>query len=836
MKKAKTKNKIFSILCAVLGAVFAFTVGLTYCVSSISLVYGDNPNFISAFLGNQQYHLINDTTTKPVAFGEGTHKFEIALQYAIDYDFDVRVKYSMNWSNGMPTENVILNFVNRNNVIFDDEYIFLANSTAKGNGKISIISGVEFIDVNDERYEGATLTISASAKINKATGYSDLDNNVLYSTATASSGGISVSATAWLENKQHDCNFVTMYNYRRDYEHGASYPDFNTAYQKDVVNYAVDKAVWTGGNRSYAGLGMFISTKDVVSFTISVAGIWRDSDDSETVNGNPVQQDEQIEKDIYEDSAKFNYSRNWTRTSWDSDKLWEIRTFDAYIPAQHSCYVDILDSVEITSGKRVGRIIGDTYRLVINRITLNGQLFSFSEKSNSWIQSQVLLTASGNSAVEPNPEQGTAGTQISSSDIQVVNTSLFNPGLYNANPAGADGQSFDTSISVANTTTSTKTIEVTGTLWYHISNGKTSLYVSESDKRRIEEYTKNEDDTVMTDIDRFKSGLYFAHSFQTSSTITKKITLAPLTSVNVWESFVAPAGLQTTVATTFGTNYDVWVFLQVSVSNASSDLPNESLQIETTQSLSTVDLFVKNNTNKIVTGVTISDFSIKELSEVTYPLVTALTSQPPADWKASFWKYYLDAQGNQQLNAAPTYVQNTYYLRTQGYSTITVESTHLKNSFGFETVGGKQCITSRVELQPGESVKFASFTTSQTHKVHVTGSVVANSLQAPTKVMLIDSGTQNAFLHNTTANSYFVRFGGTYAGTSPNIKTYTYNSGNGSETFNYFIGVLRPGQILDVPMSLAGAINQIEATSTFDSSKLTGWAPDAILALTTLLT
>ena len=42
MKRAKTNKKIFTIFSAIIGVVFAFITGATYCVSSLNLSYGTN--------------------------------------------------------------------------------------------------------------------------------------------------------------------------------------------------------------------------------------------------------------------------------------------------------------------------------------------------------------------------------------------------------------------------------------------------------------------------------------------------------------------------------------------------------------------------------------------------------------------------------------------------------------------------------------------------------------------------------------------------------------------------------------------------------------------------
>jgi hypothetical protein len=98
LKKAKTSKNLLTILSAIIGVVFAFITGATYCFNMLTFKYETNQKSTTAYLGNQQFVIINDTIDCPVAFGEGTHNFEIAMQYSMSYDFDVRLKYSLKWS------------------------------------------------------------------------------------------------------------------------------------------------------------------------------------------------------------------------------------------------------------------------------------------------------------------------------------------------------------------------------------------------------------------------------------------------------------------------------------------------------------------------------------------------------------------------------------------------------------------------------------------------------------------------------------------------------------------------------------------------------------------
>ena len=322
MKKAKTRKNLATILSAVLGVVFAFITGVTYCATSLNLIFGTKENSTSAYMGNQQYHIINDTTTNPIQFNDGAHNFEVALQYSFDYSFDLRVKYSLKWSNDESSDNVILNFANRDNIIYDENYIYFANSFSAGSGKISIIAGVEFVDVTDETYNGATLSIilgdgnDDGIKIYKAqNSYSNVPAMVRDVVTADEDNNItayhSVAAQTWLQYKLNKTStgtlnsYAMMYNYRRDYAHGFQYPGPATAYKKPVAtktegDYTVNNvygSVWTGGNRGYAGTGMYVIAGSTnLELEVQVAGIWRTQDKVELNTENNIQ---------------FNYSNDW---------------------------------------------------------------------------------------------------------------------------------------------------------------------------------------------------------------------------------------------------------------------------------------------------------------------------------------------------------------------------------------------------------------------------------------------------------------------------------------------------------------------------------------------
>ena len=843
MKKAKTNNKILAILSAILGAVFALIIGVTYCASSLTLIYSSNPQSTTAYLGNQQYHITNDTLLKPVTFGEGAKNFEIALHYAFDYDFDVRLSFNMQWSTGVQlangsiskyATNAIPTFANRDNIIFDEQYIYLTNSVPAGNGKITIMTGVEFVDPTDSKYVGQTLTINITdVKIYKKQASYALNTHMLTKDATTSA-----AAQAWIYSKNKATSstaYVMMYNYRRNYDSGIPYPGLETAYKKpsDSSN-KVTGATWTGGNRSYAGVAMYVITGTTAAkLEVQVAGIWRSSEGATSL--------------ISENSVLYNYSSGWSHSSWDDQKLWETRTYNYVIPANTACYIEIVDSIEIISAERVtSNLDFDEYRLVTNSIMINPSLysetaandkstvFSYSEEGG-WTKLAEVKPINLNSTLSI-----ATSTNYSQSDVDVLNTSVYNNGLYTSIAGSAKEQTFNTNISLINNTAETKTVDVAYQLKYRISNGQTTLIGvvgNGSVNKRAEEHVA---DGTLTAETAFKGNLYYSETKTTSqltSAMVQTVTVAPYSSINLVERYKVAAALQAEIANLYDPQaadsegnkyqadgytdyYDVWTFLDVAVTPKTvTTTPN--LSIETTKNGNLVTVSVKNNTTSSVKGVTIKNFGVEELGNVSYSAVTGSTA--PLDWEASFWKYYTYEDGvYSQVKVNPITATNPfqsgkYYLKSQTYTPRTITAL---NSFEVDDEDDTIYTHSSIIILPGETVAFASVTTSATGGVMVTGYATSSVASAADEkpVKLIDGGTAQAYIVNTsTTSSYYIRFSGAYSGTdTTHIQALT-------ASHNYYIGILRPGQILNIPMSADGEVEYIAATGNFSASAVSSW-------------
>lgn len=837
IKKAKTKKNIFAILSAVLGAVFAFIMGVTYCASPLFLYYRSDPGSTTTYAGNQQYHIINDTLSKPVPFGQGAHNFEIALQYAFDYDFDVRFEYSLSWSGGetYSTDNVILNFANRDNIIYDDNYIYLANSVASGNSKIAIITGVEFVNVNDETYVGQTLTITMTAKVYKA--------QDAYSSSNILCVEDSVASDAWLQykenitaadNEETDA-YVLMYNYRRNYGHGVPYPGAESAYKKPwstekhtvenqngtETTYEADRvygAVWTGGNRAYAGIGMYvISGSTPVELEVKVTGIWRDN------SGDGLTTPETL---IYENNIQYNYATNWINPVYDSNKLFETRTYKYTIPTDTACYIEIFDSIEITSAGTVVANTFDSYRLVTNEIVVNPSLgesgqttFSYAETTDGYMQFKPININSDLVTV-------TDDTQKS---VSVVNTSNYTNGLYDV--SNRDEQTFNTNISLINNTAQAKVVTLSYNLYYHISNG--SIYFT--------------DDTTGERGNSFAGNLYYSITDDINeyltSTLETSVTIAPYSSVNVVESYKVSALLRNnedtaaddslreiyddTTTAKFIEEYDVWVYLVpsvTSVANASytsTSTGKTNLSIESTFNGTTLTLSLKNNTNYTVNAVNIKNLKVMKLTEVNSSVLT----DQPADWEASFWKYY--DQNNEPLLAYKNFESSKYYLKTKSYTSasVTQDST-------FASLNS----TSKLGLQPGESIVIGtasvsavenSQTVQKNFLVYGFAEIQNKNVVNADSLMLINDGKKDACLVNYSTSSYYVSFGGTYTGADVEyIEEF--------DGVNYYIGIVRPGQIISV--SGAEDLDSIPAGTSYSAATISSWHSSAVALMTSLFT
>ena len=798
MKQAKTNKNAIKILSAIISAVFAFIVGVTYCVTSLdNLKFGNNPKSTQAYFANQQIHVVNDTIENPILYGNNTNSFEVAIQYSIDYDFDLRLKYSLQYTDGSVADNVVLNFANRDNVIFDGEYIFIANSVQAGTGKIPLIVNVEFADSDNSNLIGKRLKIiisdsdikfyKASTDVNKY----DTNHNLYKDVSNK------ISAQAWLKYKKNKLSSesttasTVMYNYRRNKAHGVPFPGVNTAYKKpvstvndaDYVEGNVYNPAWTGGNTAFAGIGMYvISGSNSIRLKVQVAGIWRMTDSTDTF--------------ISENNVKFNYTTDWSFNNYSANKLWEVRTFSYDIPAKTGCYIDILESIEITCAGMVETVNYDDYRLVANSIILTETssntrtIFSYNENSDRYIQFKDI-SSTNYSNLSP------AQTAYSQNEVQIVNSTKYSGNLYDVLKGD---QTFKSGVVLINNSSNVKQVKANVNLAYSTSNASVNLFNPSGDR------------ATSFDEDVFFKKVVIDGNNRLDSAGEVVVKLEPYASVTLMSSFDVSGELKNDLlfddASTANLSeyYDVWTSLNVELSNETVQKTNLSI-VSSFENGKTV-LSVKNNSNKTISGVEIENLQVLEAVS-NYVVQTDATA--PFDWQANFWQYYKNQSGNYvQLTQLETYQPNMFYKKID---TLSVQN--LTYMSGFELISGVVKNTT-ISLKQGEKVKFAECSA---QNVIINGFAKAVAVQASTSLDLVDSGKNSAYLINNSETSCFVRFSGTLTQASGKI----YSEGG----YNYYIGVVVPGQIVNVSMSSVGTLDVVVAPEVFNESVLTDWSAGA---------
>lgn len=821
MKKAKTNRKLFTILSAILGVVFAFTMGVTYCLSDLNYIFGTHPKSTTAFMGNQQYIIVNDTLENPIHFSEGSHNFEIAIQYSIDYNFDFMLEYSLSWSGGnsVSTDNVILRFANRDSFIVDEDYIYYVGSSTdsqptyvtSGSGKLPIITGVDFVDPTDETYKGQSLTINiekvkfykqGAFKKSGATVY-DGDHPLYVEGSEAAEG--------WVQRKNYSSisgAYVMVYNYRRDYTHGIPFPGAKTAYKKPTTGGVISGSKWTGGNRAYAGTGAYIITgNSPVKIEIQVGGIWRT--------------DKNVNTQIYESSIQYNYTKDWTNTGWTDTKLFESRKYNYTIPANTACYVEFLDSIEITSAGHVSSNKYDSYRLITNNIILNPSLTTSTTIEYTSLNENLIKAyqISNNSAL-------TTSGNYNQEDVTIINNSLHNNGLYEAS---GNLQTFNTNISLINNTNVEKTVTISAyNLYYHISNGDVNLLTNNA---RATQFT---DHAYFSEIVQANSNLSFSNKIS-------KVVIAPYSSVNIVDSYSIDANLKETIKTKYDDTdttaeeyYDVWVYVvpTITVSTAES---STNLVVESKTTGSEVVVSVKNTSNKVLSNIT-AKVKITVLTQENYELIT--NPSAPNDWDSSYWKYYTTGTDGKLVpveTKPDKYLANVYKERFLIYDNLTIETVNLLNKFtvteddNANNEGSTGMVTytsSTLSLRPGESAVIGSVATTS-KQVVVTGTATATTRANANTLMLINDGKNSAYIMNGSSTSYYVRLNGTLAFADSNYATTLANFIN-SNGYNYYIGIIRPGELIKVPMTTKATngttINSIVASGNYTDTTLSSWS------------
>lgn len=853
MLKAKITKKIVPILSAIISVIFAFIIGVTYCSSVINLRYGTNLKSTQAYLANQQYVVVNDLEQSPILYNPGVYPVNISLQYAIDYDFDLRVKYSIDWlgdteNNELSTNNVELLFANRDNVIVDEEYIYYINYSkdaneyniapaglSAGSSELSLIAGVEIVDSVNSEYAGKTLTISIDeVKIHKA-GVTYDRNHALYENMTHSvvtknaiesnlpEGKETVvreSAKAWLAHKQSITNgmdyaYVMVYNHRYCTDTGISSPGHNSAYSKTTTSgSSTVTASWIGGNRAFAGVGLHIITgSKPIAISAKVTGTWRN------ISGTSDPQ--------FDDNIRVNYASDWVSPIYESNNLFETRDYNYIIPANTACYLEIVDSIEITTvGMNYEIVDLNTYKMVVGKIIINGTTFAYDGfEYDAKITSGTLNCV----AIDENDERD----NYKQKKYVVVSSSKYSNNMYEY-LSTAKTQSYNNdNLILINNTSNKQSVKINYGINYYASNGSIELTYEglDSDNNKIQLRADSFDDDayfkdkkqVLSEVPNTEQTNYYNLPYDEDLQAHAKIyTIAPYSSFAIDSIYSLTLNFQTYLDTKYSPR-DVWVEIEATIDYINSTTTNDAtsnLLVEMDIDGPVGTIRIKNVSNEVVTAIS-AEISLENSQHM---VATEVSGNMPNDWQATFWRYYTKSNNVPSQNQSnvwdneKTYYKEYYYTPDVILTEVGGSSTY-KNSY--------TCTNKTVNLKPNESIDLLTFSypadadtdlLSSTLMLNATATAstaedlntkVNDELKYP--AYFVTNGVKNCYIVNTSQTSCVVRFED--AGTDADDLTNVVKDGD----YYYYTIIVRPGQILQTTSTISEVeVLPVEATYSVD--------------------
>ncbi len=807
--KAKTKISLITILNAILCVVFAFIIGGAWCLGGTSVITKNEHTkkyATASYLANNNWHVVNATRENPIPYEPGLHNTSVKLNYAMLYDFDVRFDYELVWINSdgtetdLGTDNVILNYANRDAYIVDAEYIFLNDTVRAGEGNLSLFTGVSFVNTDDATYFGKSLKINVQAQITKMKKSINeyTKSHELYVDSTAGNAWYKIMSGLKASESTAD---LIVYNYRYDTDHGIKHPSEVTAYNGTVPIY---------GNRYYAGAGMYVITgSNATTIKIESLGSWnfvgkyeyRANNSSEwktgtyyelveekyvLLNEKPDNWDSQyntyfikyapaaFENNIYYNFDKTNFSEITHATNSN-------RTISAItVPAHSYVYINIYDSIEITSvAETESGLVDFTDYILTSSFTING-VHSISNNK--------LTVLSGVTS-----DSSHAATTYAAKEYSIINTSVYDPWLYDVSANSGIDEYGD--LAITNNTAYTQTYDVTYKLEYVRSNGKNSLQESGGSASSF-------------------SGEYWSEetSVYEASATRKTVNVAPYSTVSLSNSVSIPyrSGMG---------NFDYWVSWNVSVEPsrnsteivASNDVAN-SVSVETKTNGNYINVSVRNNTGSAV--------SLNNAT-VGYKILTykfsALSTQP-GDWATKYWEYYRKEDGLfVRANKYNSFVAGQFYERELETisDSISVNATLAANE-------SLVVSSSAISVRPQYSENSIDFMQEIVIDGSVAGVIANGAVGVVNNGAAQDKSINKAFIINSSFDtSYYVRISSNYNGSDVRFKK--------SGDYNYFIGIIRPNQTITIDVGGNVTVEEIAVSGDYSLSALESWNPDTTI-------
>jgi len=847
MKKAKTTIKLIPLLSAIISVVFAFIMGSAYSFPIMGLEYGTAHKSTENYLANQQYVLINNLKDSPILYEPGCYATDVTLQYAIDYEFDLRIRYSLDWlgddllDEELPTDNVELIFANRDNVIVDENYIYYINydkTTNKPSGlpagtkEISLIAGVEIVASSNEDYKDKALTLTileTDIKMRKTVSKYD-DNHILYSDMeyerqVQTQTGIETitdyreSAKAWLAHKQSSTMedaYIMVYNSRYKTEVGVPSPGHNSAYSKTLAeDNTTITATWNGGNRAYAGVGLYVITgSNPLILTAKVSGTWR------KVGSSSIQQ--------YDNNIRFNYSNGWVGNTYDNRKLFEIKDYNYIIPANTACYVKIVDSVEITTAGDYSVADLNEYKLVVNEIEIN------EDEESTFKYDGLVQDSKITSKTIKCPDVDDSKDNYKSENVTIINTSEYSNKLFEFihNNQSTQYYSGDKLILI-NNTAEKKKVTLTYGINFHISNGATDLYYEEetettTEKLKATKFTDTayfrDDKEILTVNEEENKNIAYTLPGTNGK---EEYIIAPYSSVTIRDaSYSVDKNFQTYITTEYG-GFDAWLDLNVTLAEENSDSTSSDMLLEMSFTEGVGTISAKNISNEIIKSFSV-DINLKA-NRLMLAETSSSNPNAPNDWQATFWKYYsLNPSNKPVQNQSKDWQISHFY--SSYYSDINLTLSEVGTT---NTYNGVYSSIKSVELKPNESVDLLTFTINENvtekevkRNLILTSTVVVTESDLLTETItengeeklkypayFVTKGVENSYIVNNSGVACYIRF--TESEASNTILENIIQDGD----YFYYKSIVSPGQILKTTSTISD-VDVLEVGSTYSMELL----------------
>lgn len=766
-----------------MGAVFALTTSVVYAAFSWSRSH--NSGYATgAYLPNQSYQIINDTLPNGVPYGAGAKSYEVALQYSYDYDFNFYVEYQLVWvkttsttatTTSLDTSNVILEYANRDSWIVDNSKIYYRDTVSAGTGKLPIIVGVDFAKDDNETYFGHSLQIKiTNVKIVKST--SSLDT-----TGTAGS--------AWAQYQRSKLStytgtsaYVVVYNPTDKGGYAPKAPVGKTAFRSGNVQTVTEtrsennttttatdatiKEVW--GNKNYVGLGIYVITgSTAVNIKAKVIGSWIADDSSSSSSASDVH--------IVSNTIKYDYSDGWIGESYEDDntQVQEVRTYTYTIPAHSAVYVQVVDSVELTTR---GYYANSDYSgfHVKTQLNLNG--------SNNIDTPNGIGVKTDLATITPDSSVSSQITTMPTRTYSVVNTSKYDAALFQATATVAETQ--HTQLSVINNTANKLSVSATYKLKVYVSNGNsTAEYGQIYDFNDATHWARKEETLTNVNI--------------TKGLTSGSVVIAPYSMVTICSEFSIPTAMYTALKA-INSNYagsDIWCVLEPTITATTSTATDSQLALQTEVVNNKAKFYVKNISTSTIYAYNLSVsymwLNTQSASSYSQTVLDGSTQSKPDNWERNYWKYYTLSNSKYTQNTSADWQATKYYL-FNGWQTET--ATTANNTITIAP-GEKVYVTAK-DLNNSQIYDFSNATLTATVATTVSDVMLANETTGLTYL-----------INNSTTKSYYVRFNGTTTNTDNFFK-------NGSYT--YFYGLIRPGQV--VPIGTTASTSQLTVSVIEDTT------------------